>query len=193
MAYVTSMTYTTEAQFMEAIAQARSARIVRDNAKAAALAARTSSFQEILNASTAACSLGTSTTASTSNPSDLDAYFQEAADTYQISVDLLKAVAKQESGFQTGIVSSAGAIGVMQLMPSTASALGVSNPYDARENIMGGAKLLSQLSSRYNNNLDLMLAAYNAGTGSVNHYGGVPPYQETQNFISKIKSNLGLI
>ena len=66
MAYVTSMTYTTEAQFMEAIAQARSARIVRDNAKAAALAARTSSFQEILNASTAACSLGTSTTASTS-------------------------------------------------------------------------------------------------------------------------------
>lgn len=188
MAYVTSMTYTTEAQFMEAIAQAKSARIVRDNAKAAALAARTSSFQEILNASTAACSLGTST----SNPSELDAYFQEAADTYQISVDLLKAVAKQESGFQTGIVSSAGAIGVMQLMPSTASALGISNPYDARENIMGGAKLLSQLSSRYNNNLDLMLAAYNAGTGSVDQYGGVPPYQETQNFISKIKSNLGL-
>lgn len=192
MAYVTSMTYTTEAQFMEAIAQAKSARIVRDNAKAAALAARTSSFQEILNASTAACSLGTSATASTSNPSELDAYFQEAADTYQISVDLLKAVAKQESGFQTGIVSSAGAIGVMQLMPSTASALGISNPYDARENIMGGAKLLSQLSSHYNNNLDLMLAAYNAGTGSVDQYGGVPPYQETQNFISKIKSNLGL-
>lgn len=189
MAYVSSMTYTTEVQFMEAVAQAKSAKIVRDNAR---IAARTSAFQEVLNASTAAYSSGISSS-SVSSPSSLDAYFQEASETYQISIDLLKAVAKQESAFQTDVVSSAGAIGVMQLMPSTASSLGVSNPYDARDNIMGGAKLLAQLSSRYNNNLDLVLAAYNAGCGAVDQYGTVPPYQETQNFVSKIKTSLGLI
>ena len=80
----------------------------------------------------------------------------------------------------------------MQLMPSTAEYLGVTNPYDAEQNIMGGAKLLSELSTRYNGDIDLVLAAYNAGTGAVDKYGAVPPYTETQNFVSKIKSSLGL-
>ncbi|MDE7365834.1 MAG: lytic transglycosylase domain-containing protein [Lachnospiraceae bacterium] len=150
------------------------------------------SFQAMLNNSIADYS-GTPTAASTAADSQaLDTYFQQAADTYNISVDLLKAVARQESGFQTDIVSSAGAIGVMQLMPGTAEYLGVTDPYNAEQNIMGGAKLLSELSARYNGDLSLTLAAYNAGAGAVDKYGTIPPYQETQNFVAKIKANLGV-
>lgn len=116
----------------------------------------------------------------------MEQIFQKAAAKYGVSSNLLKAVAKVESGYQPGVVSSAGAIGVMQLMPGTASSLGVTNAYDAEQNIMGGAKLLSQLLNQYNNNLDLALAAYNAGPGNVAKYGGAPPY--TQKYISMIKS-----
>lgn len=187
MAYVTSMTYTTEAQFLEAIEQAKTAQAARLQAKEAA---SVSSFQSVLSDSVAVYS--TASGSSSVSDAQLDAYFQKAADTYGVSVDLLKAVARQESGFQTDIVSSAGAIGIMQLMPSTASYLGVENPYDAEENIMGGAKLLAELSNRYNGDLSLTLAAYNAGTGSVDKYGAVPPFTETQNFVSKIKASLGV-
>ena len=116
----------------------------------------------------------------------MEQIFQKAAAKYGVSSNLLKAVAKVESGYQPDVVSSAGAIGVMQLMPGTASSLGVTNAYDAEQNIMGGAKLLSQLLNQYNNNLDLALAAYNAGPGNVAKYGGAPPY--TQKYISMIKS-----
>lgn len=192
MAYVSSMTYTTEAQFLEAVAQAKSAQTAREAALAAAAMEQGLSFQAMLNSSIAGYS-GTPAAASTATDSQsLDAYFQQAADTYNISVDLLKAVARQESGFQTNIVSSAGAIGVMQLMPGTAEYLGVTDPYNAEQNIMGGAKLLSELSARYNGDLSLTLAAYNAGAGAVDKYGTIPPYQETQNFVAKIKANLGI-
>ena len=192
MAYVSSMTYTTEAQFLEAVAQAKSAQTAREAALAATAMEQGLSFQAMLNSSIAGYS-GTTTAASTAADSQsLDTYFQQAADTYNISVDLLKAVARQESGFQTDIVSSAGAIGVMQLMPGTAEYLGVTDPYNAEQNIMGGAKLLSELSARYNGDLSLTLAAYNAGAGAVDKYGTIPPYQETQNFVAKIKANLGI-
>ncbi|MBO5239229.1 MAG: lytic transglycosylase domain-containing protein [Lachnospiraceae bacterium] len=149
------------------------------------------SFQEILNSSLSG-QVNSSAVSYNSCENAYDEFFQKAADTYHISVDLLKAVAKQESGFQSNIVSSAGAIGIMQLMPSTAEYLGVTNPYDPEQNIMGGAKLLSELYERYNGNLDFTLAAYNAGAGSVDNYGGVPPYSETQNFITKVKSYMGI-
>ena len=103
-----------------------------------------------------------------------------------------KAVAKQESNFQSDVVSSSGAVGIMQLMPGTASYLGVTDAYDPYQNIMGGAKLLSQLSSHYQGDLSLTLAAYNAGSGAVDKYGGIPPYTETQNFVAKIKASLGM-
>ena len=101
-----------------------------------------------------------------------------------------------ESGIRAGnfdpyAQSGAGAQGVMQLMPATAQSLGVTDPFDARSNIMGGAKYLSDLLARYDGNVDLALAAYNAGSGNVEKYGGVPPFQETQNYISRVKEYMG--
>ncbi|MCM1179311.1 MAG: lytic transglycosylase domain-containing protein [Clostridium sp.] len=125
------------------------------------------------------------------SPAGMEAIFKEAADTYGISENLLKAVAKAESDFNPNCTSSAGAMGVMQLMPSTARELGVTDAYDTRQNIMGGAKLLSSLLNKYNGNTSLALAAYNAGSGNVDKYGGIPPFKETQNYVSKIMGYLG--
>lgn len=120
--------------------------------------------------------------------SDLESIFDEAASAYGVSATILKAIAKAESGFNPSAVSRAGAVGVMQLMPATAASLGVTNSYDARENIMGGAKYISQLLSKYQGNISLALAAYNAGSGNVEKYGGIPPFTETQNYVQKVLS-----
>lgn len=123
-----------------------------------------------------------------SSPEDYEAYFKEASEAYGVSTTILKSIAKAESNFNPSAVSSAGAVGIMQLMPATAASLGVSNSYDARENIMGGAKYISQLLSRYQGNISLALAAYNAGCGNVDKYGGIPPFTETQNYVKKVLS-----
>lgn len=125
-------------------------------------------------------------------PESMDAIFEEAAEKYDVPLNLLKALAKVESDFQTDVVSSAGAQGVMQLMPGTAKAMGVTDPFDARDNIMGGAKLMGRLLKQYDGNIDLALAAYGAGEGAVQKYGGVPPYPETINHIKKVKSYMGM-
>lgn len=117
-----------------------------------------------------------------------DSIFEKASEQYDIPANLLKAVAKAESNFKPDVVSSAGAVGVMQLMPKTAASLGVNDPFDAEQNIMGGAKYLSGLINRYDGNTTLALAAYNAGSGNVAKYGGVPPFKETQNYIEKVMS-----
>lgn len=126
-----------------------------------------------------------------SGDEDLDTIFEEVAEEYGVNVNLLKAVAQAESGFDANAVSSCGAMGIMQLMPATANSLGVEDPYDARQNITGGAKMLAYLLDDYNGNVTLALAAYNAGSGAVRKYGGVPPYSETQNYIRKINDILG--
>jgi soluble lytic murein transglycosylase-like protein len=118
----------------------------------------------------------------------LDAAFSAAAQATGLSPALLKAVAQQESGFQPEAVSSAGAIGVMQLMPATAAELGV-DPYNAAENIMGGARYLAALLHQFGS-LPLALAAYNAGPGAVEAYRGIPPYQETQRYVASIEAHL---
>ena len=115
---------------------------------------------------------------------------QNAANQYGIPVNLLNAVIQQESGGQADVVSPAGAIGVMQLMPDTAAALGVENPYDPAQNINGGAKYLRQQMDRFGDTAKA-LAAYNAGPGAVEKYGGIPPYEETQNYVKNIMANSG--
>ena len=123
---------------------------------------------------------------SVSSPENLEEYFKEASETYGVDINLLKAIARQESNFNPSATSSAGAMGVMQLMPSTAKGLGVTNAYDAQQNIMGGAKLMAQNLKKYNGDVSLALAAYNAGGGNVDKYGGIPPFKETQNYVKKV-------
>lgn len=118
--------------------------------------------------------------------STLNDIFEKAASKYNISVNLLKAVGKQESGFNPDAVSRCGAQGIMQLMPATAASLGVTDSFDAEQNIMGGAKYLSELLSTYDGNTSFALAAYNAGGNNVNKYGGIPPFKETQEYVVKV-------
>lgn len=125
-------------------------------------------------------------------PESMDSIFKEASERYHVPLNLLKAVAKAESNFDEKAVSSAGAQGVMQLMPATARALGVEDPFDARSNIMGGAKYLSEKLEQYHGDIDLTLASYNAGSGNVSKYGGVPPFPETRNYIKKIREYMGM-
>ena len=126
-----------------------------------------------------------------SGSESLDDIFKEVSDEYGVDLNLLKAVAKAESDFDTEAVSSCGAQGIMQLMPTTAQSLGVEDPFDARQNITGGAKMLAYLLDDYNGNVSLALAAYNAGSGAVSRYGGVPPYNETLRYIDRINDILG--
>ena len=121
----------------------------------------------------------------------LDDIFQRAAQKYDVPVSLLKAIGKAESNFNANAVSGAGAQGVMQLMPATAKSLGVTDSFDAEQNIMGGAKYIKQMLDRYDGNVKLALAAYNAGSGNVEKYGGIPPFKETQNYVKKVMSYAG--
>ncbi|WP_051532819.1 lytic transglycosylase domain-containing protein [Lachnobacterium bovis] len=136
-------------------------------------------------------SSGNSKVGSFKYPSEYEKYFEEASRTYNVDINLLKCVAKAESDFNPKCVSGAGAVGIMQLMPATAKSLGVSNSYDPRENIMGGAKYIADKLALYNGNVSLALAAYNAGSGNVKKYGGIPPFKETQNYVKKILNYLG--
>lgn len=126
-----------------------------------------------------------------SGSQSMDEMFERASMATGVPVNLLKAVAKTESDFNPNCVSHAGAMGVMQLMPCNVEEYGVTDPFDAEQNIMAGAQQLADLSRRYDGDLTLTLAAYNAGSGNVAKYGGVPPFKETQNYIRKVTALVG--
>jgi soluble lytic murein transglycosylase-like protein len=117
---------------------------------------------------------------------ELLSYFKEAAETYNVDEKLLRSFAVVESNFDPSATSKSGAMGVMQLMPATASELGVDDPYDAYQNIMGGAKLISQLLEKYDGDVGLTAAAYNAGSGAVAKCGGIP--SSTEAYVTKVLS-----
>jgi hypothetical protein len=115
-----------------------------------------------------------------------DAAIDAHARRHGVEADLVRAVIQVESAFNPVAVSNKGAMGLMQLMPATAQELGVSDPFDPDQNIRGGVTYLKQLLTRYDQNVELALAAYNAGIGNVEKYGAIPPFKETRNYVSKI-------
>lgn len=117
-------------------------------------------------------------------------HIQVAATRFGIDRNLVDAVAWQESRYNPRALSTAGAMGVMQLMPGTARQLGVRNPHDVEQNVVGGTAYLRQQLERFGNNVPLALAAYNAGPGAVIKYGGIPPYRETQDYVRQIMQRL---
>ncbi len=117
----------------------------------------------------------------------LEAIISHFAERFQLEGALIKAVIKVESDFNPQVVSRKGAQGLMQLMPATAREVGVNNPFDPSESIYGGSLYLRKMLDSFDRNLDHALAAYNAGPNAVRKYGGIPPYEETRNYVKRVK------
>ena len=122
-------------------------------------------------------------------PNEMTAYVQDAARTHGVDPRLVAAVARRESAWNANAVSSVGACGIMQLMPATAKYLGVTNIMDPRENIFAGTRYLRTLLDTFHGDLDLTLAAYNAGPGAVAKHRGVPPYGETKAYVAAVRAS----
>ncbi|MHB8172166.1 MAG: lytic transglycosylase domain-containing protein [Thermincolia bacterium] len=127
-----------------------------------------------------------STTTEKGQDSSIDDIIQGAARQFNLDANLIRSVIKTESNFNPNARSSAGAMGLMQLMPGTAKEMGVANPLDPVQNIYGGTKYLRKMMNMFDNNQQLALAAYNAGPGNVKKYGDIPPFAETQNYVKKV-------
>jgi len=154
-------------------------------------AEQSSAFSTALQAATAATSEAAAPVSSLvdyqgSSGGEYEALIDQAAQRYGLEPSVLHGLIQQESGFDAGAQSSAGASGLTQLMPATAASMGVSNTLNPAEAIEGGARYLSELMSRFGGNTADALAAYNAGPGAVEQYGGVPPYAETQSYVTKV-------
>jgi soluble lytic murein transglycosylase-like protein len=115
-----------------------------------------------------------------------DSHIREAAGLYQIPVELVRAVIKAESDYDPRAVSHAGAQGLMQLMPETAARMQIRDSFDPRMNILAGTRYLRILANTFNGDLALTVAGYNAGEGAVIRYGGIPPYEETQDYVMRV-------
>lgn len=152
-----------------------------------------SGINQVFFPSTLSAALATSQTASpvtVENPrSTTKGYgniIKQAAEKFDLPDRLLSSIIQHESNFNSKAVSQAGAQGLMQLMPGTAKYLGVKNSFDPEQNITGGARYLRQMLNQFDGDIELALAAYNAGPGNVKKYGGIPPFKETQNYVKKV-------
>jgi soluble lytic murein transglycosylase-like protein len=138
---------------------------------------------------TSAISVSAASGTTAGNTTDFEAEITAAATSNGIDPALLKGLVQQESGFDPNARSGAGAVGLTQLMPGTAAALGVTDPADPVQSLQGGARYLREQLDRFGGDERLALAAYNAGPGAVSKYGGIPPYAETQGYVNKVLAN----
>jgi len=145
--------------------------------------------QQVPGQQTSSTSVSAASGTTPGGTTDFDSEINAAATSYGIDPALLKGLVQQESGFDPNARSGAGAVGLTQLMPSTASALGVTDPTDPAQSLQGGARYLREQLDRFGGDERLALAAYNAGPGAVAKYGGVPPYAETQGYVNKVLAN----
>jgi len=148
-------------------------------------------FSALLSKAQHASGPTASNSSSAGSSSDIIKMIQLAAKKQGVDPKLAQAIARAESDYSPNVVSSAGAVGVMQLMPETAASLGVSDIHDPRQNIDGGVQYLKQMLTTFNGDVSMAVAAYNAGPQAVKNYNGVPPYSETQAYVQKVLSYYG--
>jgi soluble lytic murein transglycosylase-like protein len=147
------------------------------------------SAQQVPGQQTSAISVSAASGAATGATTDFESEINAAATSNGIDPALLKGLVQQESGFDPNARSGAGAVGLTQLMPGTAAALGVTDPTNPAQSLQAGARYLREQLDRFGGDERLALAAYNAGPGAVAKYGGVPPYAETQGYVNKVLAN----
>ena len=161
------------------------ANLIRKQSPTASLNKALEELQSLDNAE----KLSLNTTLATPSQHQILGLISQVSQKHGVDEKLVKAVIKQESGFNPRAKSKAGAMGLMQLMPATAASLGVKDPFNPVQNVEGGVKYLKSMLDKYNGNIILALAAYNAGPGAVDKYDGVPPYNETKNYVKNILAN----